>query len=67
MKVRRVTYRVFEVESESNPGESYYVWFDPLRGRFICNCPNYQFRASKGKRCKHVLKVLSMLGDEYEI
>lgn len=60
MDVRRVSENVFEVESESEKGRTYYVWFDPFRRAWHCSCPGFAIRL---KTCKHILLVLNMLKD----
>ena len=61
-EVRRITYRVFEVQSESDPEVFYRVWWDPVRNEWRCTCPA-SFYMRKG-RCKHVMKVLEIVGGE---
>lgn len=55
---RQVTYRVWVVSSETQEGVEYTVVYDPVRGRFICDCPGYTAHKT---RCKHIDRVIESL------
>lgn len=63
MRVREVTYRVFEVQSESNPDEYYRVWYDPVKGEWNCTCPAFRFGK---RRCKHIASAVRFLAGDGE-
>jgi hypothetical protein len=61
MQVKEVTYRVWLVPSETQEGVEYTVVYDPVRGRFLCDCPGYTAHKT---RCKHIDRVVEMLRRE---
>ena len=61
MEVRQVSYRVWVVPSETEEGVEYRVVYDPVRGRFICDCPGY---AVHRKHCKHIKAVVDAIRRE---
>jgi hypothetical protein len=65
--IKRIAYNVFEVESETDPSKTYTVFYDRFRKRFFCTCPGFVTHLKNGKPCKHILSVLSSIGNEIEL
>ena len=61
MRVAQESYRVWLVSSRSRPGLEHRVVYDPLRGRFICDCLGY---AARRRRCSHIDEVVRRLREE---
>ena len=53
MRSERLSYRAWLVESESTPGEAYYVWAD--ENGMHCTCPDSLHRR---RPCKHIIHVV---------
>ncbi|MEM2447907.1 MAG: hypothetical protein QXT14_03015 [Candidatus Bathyarchaeia archaeon] len=60
MNVRKLSDRVFEVESESMEGKTYVVWFDPWRKSWRCTCMDFSTRL---RSCKHIALVNRLVLD----
>jgi len=55
-QIKRITHRVWEVESETMKGKFYTVWLDK-RG-FHCTCKGFTVHKTE---CKHIKKVKESL------
>ena len=61
LKVKKVSYRCWEVPSESKKGVVYSVCFDPKDGKLHCTCKGYTVH---GTICKHIRAVRQFLVEE---
>jgi len=61
MRIVKSSGRVWIVESETEPGKTYTVWYDPIRDEWNCTCPDFVFRFKKKRKCKHIIYVMKQV------